>query len=182
MINLLPSKQKEELSNQLLLRLILILAIVFLSSLLSLFLILFLIKSYISFDLEAEQIIFEEEKRIIALNQDLEKEIIETNNILLSLNSFYKKGWDLTEVLEKINEKLPPGSYLTNLNVSTFLQKGEEKTKISLEGYCTTREKLSELKERFEEEEIFTEVDFPPENWVKQTDVDFKVSFGLKQR
>lgn len=89
MINLLPSQQKEELLNQWRLRLTLILGIVFLSFFLSLFLVLFLVKSYISIDLKTEEINIEERQKKITLNQELEKEITESNNLLSELDSFY---------------------------------------------------------------------------------------------
>ena len=179
MINLLPSQQKEELLNQWRLRLTLILGIVFLSFFLSLFLVLFLVKSYITADLKTEEINIEERQKKITLNQELEKEITESNNLLSELDSFYEKSSNLTHVLERINNNLPSGTHLTGFNLSFLKQKGEEMTKISLSGHCNNRERLIEFKENLEEEDIFSEVYFSPESWVKPTEIDFGVTFEL---
>lgn len=178
MINLLPSQQKEELLNQWRLRLTLILGIVFLSFFLSLFLVLFLVKSYISIDLKTEEINIEERQKKITLNQELEKEITESNNLLSELDSFYEKSSNLTHILERINDNLPSGTYLTGFNLS-FVKQEKEMTKVSLSGYSNNRERLIEFKENLEEEDIFSEVYFSPKSWVKPTEIDFGVSFEL---
>ena len=179
MINLLPSQQKEELLEQRHLRLVLILGIVFLSFLLSLFLVLFLIKIYTSLDLETKNTIVREQNRIIALNQEIEKEIRESNSVLSKLNSFYKTNLNMSQALEKIKRNLPAGSYLTDFTFGLFKLREKEQAKISLSGYCKDRDTLVIFKENLEKEEAFSEINFSPESWVQPKDIDFDVNFKI---
>lgn len=178
MINLLPPQQKEKILEQQHLKLALILGIVFLSFLVSLFLVLFLVRSYILADLETQKINTKEKRKEIALNQDLEKEITEANILLSDLNSLYENNLDLTKVLEKINATLPSGTYLTSYSLG-FSKKGKEEiVSISLTGYCQSRDTLVKFKESLEAEEVFTEVSFSTESWVKPT--EFRVNFRIE--
>jgi len=171
MINLLPPEQKKELLEETSLKLTLILGILFLSFLLSLFLILFSVKISIFRDLEVQKAFLEEREKIISLNQNFEKEIKESNLSLSNLDSFYRGKINLIQILEKISGILPPGTYLTNLNFNLF--------QISLSGFSPTREILLSFKENLESEKEFSEVYFPPENWVKPSDINFSVTFKI---
>lgn len=176
MIDLLPAQQKEELREEEKLKLVLILGIVFISFLLSIALILFLIKNYISEGLEIQKILLEEKEKIISLEKGLEKEIKDSNLFLSNLNSFYQERLDITKILEKLSLTLPPKTYLTNFN---FLTQKEGLAQISLYGFCPSRELLLSFKENLEKVEEFGDVFFPPENWVKPTDINFNLSFKL---
>lgn len=181
MINLLPTQQKKELFEQWRLRLTFILGIILLAFFTSLFLLLFLAKTFIGVDLQTEKIKIEEYEKTITLNQNLETEIIESNKFLSKINSFYKKTSDFSSVLEKINNNLAPGTYLTLFNMSSFEQGKEEKIKISISGYCDNRNKLLELKNDLEREDSFLGVLFSPQSWVTPTEIDFSVTFELNQ-
>ena len=101
MINLLSDQQKEELLGQERLRLILILGILFLSFLFSLALILLLVKNYFLWDLEAQKITLEEKEMLASQDKELEEEIIESNSLLSSLDLFYRKKYDLTQIYRR---------------------------------------------------------------------------------
>ncbi len=87
---------------------------------------------------------------------------------------------DLTQVLEKISKLLPSGTYLTNFNLNLPPKKEEFWAQISLSGFSESREVLLSFKENLEKEAEFAEVYFPPENWVKPSDINFTVTFKLK--
>jgi len=180
MINLLPPAEKKELLLREQQNLILILGILFLSFLLSLSLILLSIKISFSRDLEIQKIILEERKKEISFDKKLEEKMENSNQALSDLNSFYQGQSHFTSILEKISGTLPPGTYLTNLNLNP-LQK-EKGFQISLSGFCQSREILFSFKENLEREGSFSEIYFPPENWVKSSDVNFNVTLKVDIR
>jgi len=178
MINLLPSAEKKELLLRERQSLILILGILFLSFLLSLSLILLSIKISFSGDLEIQKMTLKDKEKEVSFNRELEEKIKNSNQLLSDLNSFYQSQSNLTQILEKISGFLPSGTYLTNLNLNP-LQK-EKGIQISLSGFCQSRELLFSFKENLEKEGSFSEIYFPPENWVKSKDINFIVTFKLK--
>ncbi|MFQ6049565.1 MAG: hypothetical protein ACE5J0_00805 [Candidatus Paceibacterales bacterium] len=179
MINLLPPQQKEELLEQERLKITLILGILFLSFLLSLTLIFLAIKNYVSWNLGVQKMSLEEKEKIASLNQDIKKEIKETNLSLSNLSSFYQEEDGLTQALEKISGTLPPETYLTSFNFSLVQREKESINQIFLSGFCPTREILLEFKKNLENVKGFSEIYFPPGNWVKPTNIGFNVSLRL---
>ncbi len=175
MINLLSPQQKEELLEEEKYNLVLILGILFLIFLISSILILFSIKIFISREIEIQRILLSaEEKRFKKSQiQNLEEKINASNQTLSKLNLFYQNQLNLTETLEKISGTLPPGTYLTTLNLNL--------AQISLSGFSPTREILLEFKENLDKEGTFGEIYFPPSNWVKPIDIDFSVNFKIKK-
>jgi len=172
MINLLPPEQIKELKDEENLKLVLNLGILFLLFLISLFLILFSIKIYLFGNLEIQNMILKEREK--ALNLELEKEIKNFNNLLLKIDSFYQEKIDLVSVLEKISKTLPEGIYLTNLNLSI----SKKEINVSLSGFSPDQKNLISFRKNLEKD--FSEVDFPLQNWLKLTNIDFSVSFKIK--
>lgn len=179
MINLSSPQQKQRLLEEERLRLILILGVLFLSFLVSLSLVLILVKNYTSWNLETQEILLQEKEKIISLNQDLEKEIEESNIFLSNLNSFYQGRTNLTQVLEKIYETLPSETHVTNFGLGLSQKKGEKKAQISLVGFSPDRETLLAFKKNLENEKRFSEIYFSPQSWIKPTDIIFNVTFKL---
>ncbi len=179
MINLLPPKQKEELSLKEYFNLILIWEILIFSFLVSLALILFLVKISIEKDLEITKILLAEKERGASLNKEFQEKINAFNLRLSALNSFYQNKINLTETLEKISKNLPEKSYLVNFNLTQQLEK-ERGWQIALSGFSPDRKSLLLFKENLESEKSFSEIYFPPENWVKAENIDFWVNFKLK--
>ena len=178
MINLLPPEQKEELLLREQKNLILILGILFLSFLISLSLILLSIKISLSGDLEIQKMTLKDKEKEISFNQELEEKIKNSNWVLSNLDSFYQSQFNLTQILEKISGLLPSGTYLTNLNLNPL--QTEKGIQVSLSGFCPNREILLSFKENLEREGSFSEIYFPPENWLKPKDINFIVTFKLK--
>jgi Tfp pilus assembly protein PilN len=178
MINLLPPVEKEELLLRERQNLILILGILLLLFLVSLSLILFSIKISLAGDLEIQKITLKELEKEVFSSQGLEEKIKNSNQLLFNLHSFYQNQFSLTQILEKISGLLPPGVYLTNVNF-THPQK-EKGFQVSLSGFCPDRETLISFKKNLEMEKNFSEIYFPPENWLKPNDINFNVTFILK--
>jgi len=178
MINLSPPEQKGELLLREQQNLILILGILFLSFLISLSLILLSIKISFSGDLEIQKMTLKEREKEISFNRELEEKIKNSNLALSNLNSFYQSQFNLTQILEKISGFLPSGTYLTNLNLN--LLQTEKGIEISLSGFSKNRENLISFKENLEKDRSFSEIYFPPENWIKPNDINFIVTFKIK--
>jgi Tfp pilus assembly protein PilN len=180
MINLLPPEQKEENLFRERLNLILILGTLFLSFLISLSLILFSIKISIWGNLKVQELFIEAKEKEISLSQDLEEKIKNSNQSLSNLDYFYQNQLEITEILEKIAEILPPEAYLTSFNLNPLTQKEEGRVQISLSGFCPKREILLSFRESLEKEEGFSKIYFPPENWVSPSNINFSTAFILK--
>jgi len=179
MINLLPQREREILTQEENWKLILILGIIFLTFLISLALILFSIQVYISGQIEAQKILFSQKEVESSKVQDFQEKIKLTNLSFSKLNSFYQGVFNGSEILEKTSGALPPGTYLTNFTLSTITGEEEYPAQISLSGFSPNRETLLEFKKNLESQELFKEVYFPPSNWVEPINIDFSVNFKI---
>lgn len=175
MINLLPPQYKEEFKQEENWRLVLILGILILISLISLILILFSTEIYIQGQVKSAEILvdLEEEHFQAPEIQLLRGKITLANQNLAKLNSFYQTQINSTEILEEISETFPSGIYLTSFSFQ------KSTSQISLFGFSPTRETLFKFKENLEEREEFTEIYFPPSNWVKPINVNFQITFKV---
>jgi len=182
MINLLPPEQKQELLQEEKLRLTLILGTLFLCFLICLSLILFLIKNYTLWDVEAEKILVQEKEKTLSFNQELEKEMKESNIFLSNLDSFYEEHIEITQLLETIEQTLPSGVYLTSFDFTLPSIKGKEKPRISINGFCPDRETLLSFQKNLKNEEGFSEIYFSPKSWVEPKNVDFNISFRFNEK
>ena len=172
--NLLPPQIKAELREEEIKKLIMILGILILIFLFLLTFILFSIQRYITNSLNLERDILNSQKQNfeVAEIRDLREKIISVNKTLSQLDYFYQKKVSLSELFNKSSAICPSQIYLTNFS---FQNDGGQ---ISLSGFSPNRETLFEFKNSLEKE--FTEVNFPPQNWIKATDIDFQVNFKNK--
>lgn len=180
MINLLPLREKKENEQEENWKIVLVLGILVLVFLFSLSLILFSIKVYISREVAAQKILFEQKETELKTPQarQFEEKIKQSNLILAELKSFYQQAPYLTEVIERISKALPQDVYLTNLSLdSQPLERRELQCRLL--GFSPSREALVEFKENLEKDNNFKNVYFPPINWVKPIDIDFSVTFQI---
>lgn len=182
MINLLPPENKKELLKEEQYKIVLILGIFILFFLVSFSLILFSIKIYVSGQLEVEKEFVEQSRKEMEFSEieRLEKEIGSLNEDILELELFYQNQISLTEILEEISFVLPSGVYLKTISINPSKEK-DSKFLVSLSGFSSTRELLSEFKTNLEEKkELFKgKIDFPPSTWTKPVDIDFSLNFKI---
>ena len=181
MINLLSSKNKEELLQEENWKVVMILGINILVIFVCFVFILYSINIFISGEINSQKIIYEQrEKEFKTLPmQTLQQNLITFNEILSRLDSFYQHRFNATKILEEISETIPSEIYLTNLSINPKTVK-EKEVECILVGFSSAREDLLLFKENLEKKEIFEEVYFPPANWVKPTDINFRVTFKIK--
>lgn len=177
MINLLPPQYREELRLEENFKLVLILGMIFLIFLFSLVLILFSVKVHIQGKTEALKVLLKaEEARLqIAEIQDIQRKIATSNEMILELQSFYEVKTDSINILEKIFQTLPSGVYLTSLSWQ------KEAGQVAVFGFAPKRELLFELKNNLETKAEFSDIDFPPQNWIKPADIDFQAFFKIRK-
>jgi len=101
-----------------------------------------------------------------------ENEISQVNQKLIYLDALQKESKHYSFVLEKLTELAPP-----DIKFSSFSASGN---KISLTGFAAGRRALLDLKDALSQSPYFNKVDMPLQNFLKQTDINFFVSFEIK--
>jgi len=180
MINLLPPQQKKELQNEEKFTVILILEVVFIAFLITLSLLLYLVDISVINELDAEKIILESAEKSVALNENMEQELLQTDNYLSGLLSFYKEKNDFAGVLSKIPASLPDGVVLNGINLSVSA-KDKNILQVSIAGFSPDREKIIRLNDNLAREKSFYEIAIPPENLLKPSNINFTASFKAKR-
>jgi Tfp pilus assembly protein PilN len=171
MINLLPQKQKDELGLEQMFRVIMILGIIILASLICLALMFFFIKMLFGAKLDIVAISGEDKKnmiKILKIEED-EKSISYYNSNFSKLEAIYQKQADVSIMIRELIDLLPQRIYFTNLALTG--------NKVTVSGYCPERESLVSFKENLENISGFTNVNFSPNDWVKQKDINFSLNF-----
>lgn len=178
MINLLPPQKKEELRKEKNLKLVFILGFLFLSSLFCFVLLLLPIRVFFSGEVEAQKILYKQEENDFNNSQlqSLQKKILQANTKINQLDAFYKQQFQFMEVFDGISKIFPKEMSLTSLSVHP--QAG--KITVNLLGFSPTRSALLLLKENLEKEEKFSEIKFPPSNWLESENINFSASFEIK--
>lgn len=181
MINLLPPQQKKEILKEEKLKLIFILGVLLWLFLVVFVLFLFLIKIYSAIITENQKIIVERAKMSFEASgaQNLEEEIRLINQKLVRLDTFYQEQADLSEFVSNVSNILPKKLYLTSLSLNPLSQK-KNKFQIYLAGLAPTRQLLLEFKKNLDAHSEFSEVDFPPSNWLKAENINFTVTFKIE--
>ena len=181
MINLLPPQEKAELRQEENMRLVFLFEFLFLIFLISLFLGLLSIKISIAGEAEIQRVLYSEREKEFENSPlpILERQIIESNEKLSRLNSFYERQFNFTEISELISKNLPPEMYLSGLTIAS-LPEGRGGKACSLFGFSPNRESLLQFKENLEKEKKFNEINFPSSNWVTSENINFLATFKTK--
>jgi len=175
-MNLLPPEQKQVLLLEEKFKVVFISGIIILAFLVSFIFILISIKISLSGEMTIQKINFEQKEKELAdpVLQEIESKIASANAAFSQLDSFYRAQRDSLAVLEKIFNALPPSTYLTNLNFNSV------SSQIFIAGFAPSREILLKLKENLEKEDSFSEVYFPPTNWIEPANITFSLNFKIK--
>ncbi|MDO8435793.1 MAG: hypothetical protein Q7S82_00180 [bacterium] len=181
MINLLPPQKKAELRKEENLKVVLILGFFFLISLVCFALILFSIKIFISGEVEAQKILYnQEEKEFEGSNlQTFQENINQSNEKIVQLESFYKGRFRFLDTFEIISRDLPLGIFLTSLSIFPQSKAGEG-VAYNLQGFSPNRDILLQFKANLEQEERFYEINFPPSSWIEPDNINFSASFKTR--
>lgn len=175
MINLLPPREKKELAERETQKLIIIWSVLISLFFISLIFGLLSIKFYLSGQLAFQTTLYEitKEELNTQKNQELKKEIRNLNKDITRISSFYKSKILLTEILKRLVTSLPSTVVLYSLTYQ------RDNSSIILTGFAKNREALLSFRDNLEKEKIFSEVFFPPSNWVKPEDITLFVTIKL---
>lgn len=173
MINLLPPEQIQQLKEEKQLKIILHFGIFLFFFLLSFFLVLFSNEIQLNGILESETILFQKGESMLDL--DLEQEIKNYNTLLKKINTFQEQKVYLLPILEKISQDIPEKIFINNLSLEL---KPKEGILVSFSGISKDRETFSEFIRILNEK--YPEFHYSQESLLKQTEIDFSVSFKIK--
>lgn len=171
MINLLPKKQKDELEQEQMFRVIMILGIVMVAGLICLALMLLVVKFLFEEKLDVKKISVEDKKKMIQIMkvEDEEKSISYYNANFTKLVAIYKNQINVSSMFQDLISSLPNGIYLKNLSLTG--------NKAAVSGYCPDRASLVAFKENLEKNPGFQKLDFPANDWVEQKNINFSLNF-----
>lgn len=175
--NLLPPKEKKEIEIANLSRFIAFVSAQLLA-LLAVFVILLLTTYfYLSTLVKAQDRLIEIEQKDTRTQRlaDIEGMIKQTNQIIDHVFANQKKTILLTPILEEITRIVPTGVYLTNFSYQ------RETNQIKISGRADQREDFLLFQKNISEDALFTELESPLSNLLKQKEVDFNFSFKIKE-
>lgn len=174
MINLLSPEEKEKLLMEKINKIILIHWFLIFFFLICFVAVLFSIKVYFKSQANLYENTFFSLKNESEIKKIEEfRQYVKRMNIKISgSNEFYKNKIYFSDMLEKISQTLPENIFLNNLSINSDLA-------VFLSGFSLKVEDLLALKDNLKEEEGFSNIYFPPANWVKPENINFSASFSI---
>ena len=176
-MNLLSHKQKDVIRKDVFSRLLFVfLGIVFLSAMV------FLVLAYNSvlyLELQIpaieERLRIEQETQKANIVMEVESDIEDLNDILLTIDKIRKKeSFNFPYILRVLGRMAPEGVVFRTI---TF--RGEN---IGIQGHAEGREGVLALKKNLEEEPLFTNIFSPLSNIVKERDINFTFNFAIDEK
>lgn len=182
MINLLPPQEKAKLLSLRREKLAVILGSVALIALVCLVLVLLSLRFYVlANDLYYQGVLHDIEKQYQVSQEATTKEHVKKyNSELVMASAFYKNQKYISDGLNGLLQvKRPVGLYFTNISMDN--EATTKKMKLTVAGVSPTRDGLIAFKDALIASPQFNNVYFPPEAWVKPTNVVFYVTMEINQ-
>lgn len=180
MINLLPPAEKTRILQERKKNIVVILWFLALFFICCLSLILLSINIYLKSEAATRKAILKEAEE--KFNQSeawvFQGKINSANSELKKLEQFYEGKIYFSEILGEVSQLVPPQISLKSFS-AVLCSDEAECLKIALGGFAEARDDLFEFKKVLEGKSNFKEVNFPPANWVKPTNVDFSATFKI---
>jgi hypothetical protein len=192
MINLLPPQEKKAIILDQTKNLAIILCVIFLAYFISLALILLIVNFSILITMQQQQDILTNSKKIYQDSDFIFYEnVVEQNNQnLTKIDSFYKNNAYVSDALKEISgidksSGLSLTSILVNQGKLGDIKANQKPDNskvltVTLLGISDNRETLSQFKQNLEKDPKITNMVFPPDNWLKSTDINFSLTFEFK--
>lgn len=180
MINLLPTKEKEELALDRNKKLVIILGSALLIASICLILVLLSVKFYILGEAISQKFILEQaENKYQTPDFLIYKGLLESyNKNLVQLKSFYKDKTQFGAALKNILEvNRPENLYFTDLSLAK--KENTNKIEVKLFGTSDTRDNLLLFKKNIEESKKIQNPNFSPESWISSKDINFYLTFEI---
>lgn len=178
MINLLPPEEKKNISYKRIEKLIVIISLMFFVFIICFSIILFTIKTYTSSQLESERINFNQiNEKYASVEIRTSQEMINKYNKKFSdIKLFYENQINFSESIEKISKLKPKEINFNNLS----LKKSPQGIIFSISGFSQTRISLIDFRRILEDDPRINNVHFSPLVWAKPENINFQLTFELK--
>ncbi len=179
MINLLPPQEQALLALQKQKKLVVVLGAMAVILMACLALILLSLKFYMLEDVAYRQSILDslEKNSQVSDAADLKKIILGANSKFLAIDAFYQKGILADDALTTVlGVQRPNGLYFTALSLDRTT---ESTMVITIAGASNTRDNLLLFKQYLEGNPNIHNVYFPPDSWIKPTQVDFSITLDV---
>lgn len=180
MLNLLPPNEKKFLFQERKKRLFIVLSIELSVFLICVLLVLLAIEFYILGEANSQNFLLQQAQ---VQNQSSDfsnfKDIIlNYNKKLILIDSFYKNRKFMNGALDiLLGVRRPSGLYFTNLSLQS--QQQSEKIKVNIAGTSATRDDLLLFKKNIEAERKIENINFSPESWISQKNINFNVTLDI---
>lgn len=182
MINLLPPKEQGELllkKNQ---RLVIVLGNTVVITVFCLILVLVAVKFYILQRARDYHVNFVNREAQYASEEfaNLKNIIQNYNATLAKADTFYKKQSYISDSLKTILQvQRSQGLHVESI----IIKQGRDRSvdAITISGVADDRDDLLVFKKNIENSQSIKNINFPPENWVKPTEVNFYLTFDIEQ-
>lgn len=182
MINLLPPEEKEALHLEHDKKIVIVLGVTVLVWGLCLVLMLASIHFYILGEINSKNFVLEQARLQYQTPSFLSfKDIIQKNNdVLATLDSFYKKELDISHVLQIISDLArPQGLFITNLSVQ---RQDNQSVKVTTSGFSPSRDGLLAFQKNIQEDARIKNSYFSPESWIDPQNVTFYLNFEISKQ
>ena len=174
MINLLPPADRKKLREEKTFRLVLILGVMLVFFFICFSLLLLSIRIYVAGEIEAQNILVEEEKRGSEGNASLQN-IRSVNSDIVGVDTFYSNQVLLSNVIVRISSALPADTRINSLTY-TPAARGTVGDTISITGFAPETDSFLRFRANLESNPEFVEFFSPTSNLVKQEfSFEFKV-------
>jgi Tfp pilus assembly protein PilN len=183
MINLLPVSEKQNLLEERQLKITFILGVILLFFFVSLVLVLGAVDFSVFSQAQAEKILldYKNEEFNKTGAQNFKQEIINMNDILTSLNSFYGSKIDMTGFLEKISGLLSEGVYLETLSAIPD-SKDKNSFLVSVSGRALLIDDLIKLNNNLKNNNQISQISFPSDTWLGKENIAFNLTFLFNRK
>ncbi len=183
MINLLPPQEKEILGQKIRANMVIVLLSCTVVTLACLAMVLLCVKFYI-----LQEIAYQQQLAAVSAtkNQDTQsvalKNSIQTYNAsLLRMDHFYNNQISLSDALIHLASVARPGGVsFTSVNLQTSGSGGD--VTVAISGVSDTRDNLVAFKNNLEQDSSIQQVNFPPDNWVKPSNIMFSATITMNSK
>ena len=175
-INFLPAGQKEKNKWQFINRFVFFYSLLFVAITAAFISVLFIFNYFLGLyrdDLKNQVEGFRKGKLAVQV-AEIEKKITDKNKEIEAVLSLSQKTVHWSAILEDIVKNVPNGVNITNMNM-------QDDGSIVVAGHADMREQLLEFKANLEGSKYNEGVTLPFSNLTSRTDIDFNISFKLKE-
>ena len=181
MINLLPEEYKQALRQEEWFRLIVILGSLCLAFCVCVSLLLLSMRVYTLGSLDSQDILISAQQKEYEEEKSPAARMREVNTSIVELERFYSSQASVANVLREIGSVLPPDINITSFSYAEGLKRKGVPERISLSGFASRRDSLSDFRERLEKNPMFTNFFFPQTNLANPVDVKFSFTCDIQR-